>query len=243
MITSHLQILFISTVVATSVGQNLVPNASFEEVTQSFCGDFATVERFEAVVTEWTLPTLSRPRLSDKDTAPDCWNHISNADLIQPHTGRRMVLMFFGSEFNYRNYLQVNLLSPLKPNQEYYTEVWIRIAKGTNWVCNNVGLYFSDSLVRIKTDTASHFQNAPFFGVLPFVPQVNHTEIVSDTLDWVCLKASFTATSKAKHLLIGNFFTDENTICQPIGNSNSQRQAFYYVDDIYVGRAPNRNND
>ena len=237
MIASRHQILMVCAVVTVSAAQNLVPNPGFEEVNQNYCGDFGKVEQFEATMKNWILPTRATPRISDMDVTPGCWNYIGDSDFIRPRSGRRMILLNFFSGSNYRSYLEVPLVEELKEGKRYHTEIWVHLLVNQERACNNIGLYFSDTLVRVQLDKSSPFENAPFMRVLPFDPQVNHTQIVSDTSGWVCLKSSFIAKARAKYLLIGNFFPDEQTNTQGTRNNTPplKNGVFYQIDDVYVG--------
>ena len=89
-------------------------------------------------------------------------------------------------------------------------------------------MYFSDTLIRDST----------IFN-LNLTPQVNFLEVVKNASNWVCLESSFKAKSRAKYLLIGNFFTNENTHTEKTMESSfSDEATFYYLDDIYVGNKP-----
>ncbi|MEP2671331.1 MAG: hypothetical protein ABJH04_20175 [Cyclobacteriaceae bacterium] len=219
--------------------QNLVPNSSFEEVHQSFCGDFSSTLQFEMSLKDWVLPTSSKPRISDKSVSPSCWNFIGEMDEVQPHSGIRMALLCFFSDSNYRSYVEVPLTLELEKGRTYYTEVWVHSYPDQSKVSNNIGLHFSDSLIRSYRDTTSIITNLPFMGVLSVEPQVNHSEILRTTSKWICLKTSFVAKSNAKYLIIGNFYNDEETDTLPNSDINTNSNSvFYYIDDVYVGLKP-----
>jgi len=194
--TICIQALLICATVTLSFAQNLVPNPSFEQVNQNYCGDFALPEQFEATMKYWILATRAKPRISDKDAGPGCWNYVSDSDPIQPHSGKRMILLNLHSGASFRPYLEVALLEPLEDGKEYFTEVWVHSIQD-HQEKSNIGLYFSDSLVRVRFDKLSYLDRIPFMRGLPFNPQINHTEVVSYINKWVCLKASFIAKSRA----------------------------------------------
>jgi hypothetical protein len=127
----------------------------------------------------------------------------------------------------------VELSEPLKPKKIYYTEVWVRVSSFYQYTCNNVGLYFSDTLVKDNT-----------INILPFKPQVNYASVISDTTQWVCLRGSFKATSKSKYLIIGNFYTNQETTYERIRIAEPDFTAvFYDIDDVYVGLTPRKEDN
>lgn len=100
-------------------------------------------------------------------------------------------------------------------------------------------MYFSEVPIKLDYVDDHESKNLPFMRVLQLSPQVNHTHIVSDTTGWVCLRATFTAKTKAKFLVIGNFFSDKNTSVQNIRNeAPAGNGVFYRIDDVYVGLTP-----
>lgn len=224
--------------VSTPRGFNLVPNSSFEEIAFSHCGDFGSYRQFEGAIKNWLLPTQATPRIADMDVEPHCYNFVSSSDSLRPHTGQRMVLLAFFSESAYRSYLEIRLEEPLVKGRKYYTEVWVQM-NNRALACNNIGLLFSDTLIRVQFDTTSRIRNVPFMGTLRFVPQVNHGQVVSDAYGWICLKASFIADSRYEYLLIGNFFSNDQTITQknPVLSAVTTG-IFYFLDDVYVGDRP-----
>lgn len=227
-IFSLLGIIFLKTVSS----QNLVPNPSFEEVNFDFCGLFPSAEKFEASNKYWTVPTRLRPEIYSQVVNPSCWNYISGRRLI-PKTGKRTASILISSSNNTRSYLQVLLKEKLQIGKIYYTEVFISLPKNAAWGCNNFGLYFSDTLIRQHGIMDIYNLN--------FKPQVNHSEILSDTTEWTSLRGEFKATTNASYLLIGNFFDSANTKIMPIRNnrrSNERPIVFIHIDDVYVGENP-----
>lgn len=242
MISQRLQIVLACLVATASAAQNLVPNPGFEAGGRVGCNG-ATPEQFETAMKEWFLPTRARATIYDIGIKPGCVGYVRKNDFIQPHSGRRMMDLCFRSGSNYRTYLEVALAKELIVGKKYHTEIWVHATEGK--ACNNIGMYFSEILVSLQYRDEGSLEeglvaeDVPFMGVSPLTPQVNHAQIVSDTSRWVCLKATFTAITKARYLVIGNFFSDKNTSAQ-----NTRKDApvkggvFYRIDDVYVGLTP-----
>jgi hypothetical protein len=218
--------------------QNVVPNPSFEDVNYDHCGLFPTPEKFESATKNWFVPTMARPNIESKMVSPHCWNYIPDDYPIQPRTGKRMASLCFYSEKdkNFRSYLEVQLVEELKPNKRYFIQIWVHLSHRAKFASNNIGLFFSDTLIKVEHDKHPAILNLPFVRSLPFSPQINFKEIVSDTSNWVCLEASFVPKSAAKFLLIGNFFEDKETEIKNIrSGENLESAIFYHIDDIFIG--------
>lgn len=207
--------------ISTVEAQNLVPNWSFEEVNFDFCGLAPTVDKFESSTKCWLVPTDSRPSIDSKDLDPSCWNYLK----IDAKSGKRVAVILGYANKNFRSYLQVPLRERLKAGRVYQTEVFVRIFTGSKSACNNIGLYFSDTLIKEKIRTN-----------LSFEPQVNHREVLKDTVSWISIKGKFKATSSAKYLLIGNFYDNENTKVERIRHTAGidPGAIFYFIDDVFV---------
>ena len=130
-----------------------------------------------------------------------------------------------GRDDDYREYIQIRLKEPLVQNKSYYVSFYILRAGNQFHASNNIGVHFSAEAIKRPRD---------FFGLLPFTPQINETEIVSDTESWHLVSGCFTAESDASYMTIGNFFPGEETDTLR-GRGDEFFFAYYYIDDIFVG--------
>jgi hypothetical protein len=205
--------------------QNLVPNPSFEDVNFNFCGLFPTVNKFEESNKNWLVPTSALPEIVSEAISLSCWNYVAPNSNNSPRTGKRAAVILIYDKRNFRSYLQVKLNAELEKNKIYYTEVFVRIDKHAKSTCNNLGLYFSDTLVRENVRSNLNFK-----------PQVNHNEVLRDTASWISLKGKFKATSNAKYLLIGNFYDNESTRIERIRHASEfdPGAVFLFIDDVSV---------
>ncbi len=62
--------------------------------------------------------------------------------------------------------------------------------------------------------------------------QIYTNQVISDTLNWTTIKASFTADSNYKYVSIGSFFDYANSDTTKVYNGNGINSAYYYFDDI-----------
>jgi hypothetical protein len=72
----------------------------------------------------------------------------------------------------------------------------------------------------------------PFF--IHYIPQVENTTILSDSLGWTKISGVFTATGGENILTIGNFRDDTSTNSMFVKNSPAFPASYYYIDDVSV---------
>ncbi len=202
--------------------QNLVPNPGFEIIDTCYLhqGAFGS-----AYVTFWDSPTWG---------SPDAFNICSispiNATGVPnnyfgfqyPHSGNGYAGAGFCNTHNYREYIQVKLDSSLVAHQEYCASYYVVSGNYTKMVSNNFGMYFSNIHTYIPS----------FNGVLSATPQINDTNIVSDTLNWTLIYGHFTAQGGERYLIIGNFYSDSLT--DTVHLNGTDNESYYYIDDINV---------
>ena len=215
-IKSFLVLLFISNV---SVSQNLVPNPSFEIDTNCHNGYITTA-------VPWDAPT---------NGTPDLYNSCSNVVLFQAgvptnnfgfqyaHTGNGYAGAGLFCFLTYFEYLQVKLDTDLIANRTYCASFYVSLANSSSFALKNIGMYFSNSHT---------FQ--PILSNLNFIPQIIHSGFVTDTLNWVQIKGSYTAVGGERYIIIGNF--DPSTAADTIrvGPQPYMRCPYYYIDDVDV---------
>lgn len=124
---------------------------------------------------------------------------------------------------NYREFIGTHLLSSLVINQKYFFSFYTNFANTRNVAiaANKIGLRFST----VPFDSCCH-------------PPINNfahlytDSIVSDSISWTRLSASFIADSAYNYVTIGNFFDDAHT--DTLILSQFPGYAYYYIDDVCV---------
>lgn len=208
--------------------QNLVPNPSFEEIDSLPCdiisGDTGTPTVTD-YVRDWSVPTGASTDIFSALIDDNCMIRQLFQDRV-PRSGNNMtgIFTFVDGDFDYREYLQVPLQRPLIQGQSYYASMYVLRDRTREFATNNLGMYFSETEVK---------QPIEFRGVLPFVPQVNETEIITNTEEWYLVSGCFTAETNANYLLLGNFFAKEET--DTLFVQEHEFDAYYFIDDVYVG--------
>jgi hypothetical protein len=215
-------IIVLSFISALSVGQNLVPNHSFEEIV-TCPTDFSQL----LYAPPWTLPpntTGTNDLYNACDTfhvgVPTNYTGYQNA-----HTGVGYAGFFAWGGPNLREYLQVQLTSPLVAGEKYYVEMYVSPSEEYGIAIDALGIYLSANAV---AGSGNWFP-------LPYTPQISNpaNSIISDSLNWTCISGSYTAAGGENYLTIGNFKNDVSTDTL-LFNPPGWYRAYYYIDDVSV---------
>ncbi len=202
-----------------SESQNIVPNASFEILDS--CNITLSGGIYYGNYPSWNSPTDGTADGFNNCTPNLSFSMPSNGFGFQyPHSGNG----YAGGAFyamNFREFLQVRLDTSLIANQQYCASVYVSLANRSQLPCNNIGMYFSSALTYIPTTS-----------YLNFVPQINDTNIVSDTSGWTLIYGHFTATGGERYLIIGNFYSDSLT--DTLHMNGNFPGAYYFLDDVNV---------
>ncbi len=124
---------------------------------------------------------------------------------------------------NYREFIEIQLSSPLIQNSKYCVEFFVSHAE-TQRSINTLGCLFTvDSFL---TDSSRQ--------EIFLIPQIENKQgIISDTENWTKISGQFTSIGGERFLTIGNFRNDSKT-------SVVQTQTwgwdfpYYYIDDVSV---------
>lgn len=215
-------ILFVTSINA----QNLVQNPSFE--TYSNCpGDLEQINR----ATYWNRPanttgtpdyfntcaTLSQVRVPNNGFgSQDSYNGNAYVGII--------TLLLWGSNPDYREYIQTELSSEMIAGQTYYLSFYVSLADATRLASNNMGAVFSVTPINGNGN----------YQPLNIAPHIINQTIITDTTEWTQISGTYVAVGNEKYLTIGNFFTNSQTLSQ-ISNPNAGiGQAYYYIDNVSV---------
>ena len=226
---------------------NLVPNASFENITTCPTGTLYTSEL--PFASSWQNPTQGTPDLfSTCDTTttnggPPFFGVPFNAAGYQsPHTGNN----YAGIEdwepsfhINAREYVQVQLKNSLIKNKKYCTSFYVSLSENSSCATSRLGCFISQLPVSLTTSNN--------INVLPQIEPSFHNYI-SDIGSWTEIKGIYTAMGGENCITIGNFYNDLNTDTLYVGGTYPwNRSSYYYLDDVslveydtaYAGRDTN----
>jgi hypothetical protein len=192
---------------------NLVPNPSFE-----FSISCPASPGLIAICPPWfqTSPTITVDYYNicspGQLGVPNNYNGFQYARTGFAYAG--LVLLAFDNT-PYREYLEVQLLTPLLSGKSYCVEFYVSQADLAINTCDSIAVYFSNDSLLNSNQTTIVCQN-----------QI-HNEIgnsLNDTANWVKVQGQFVAQGGENFMTIGNF-----------NNFNPNAQiAYYYIDDVSV---------
>jgi hypothetical protein len=209
-------------------GQNLVPNASFEEF--EMCPqNGGEIEK----ALGWMNFKLS----------PDYFNSCNNTGLGVPvnvftsftealHGNAYAGFGQIGSTLGHGEILAIELSSPLEIGVSYY--VSLNVARGlpstSNCWANKIGAKFSMN---------GDYLPWPLSSAMPISnsAHIYTDELIEDTQNWTTIDGYFTADSAYRFIVIGNHFQMDslNIVCDQIYQSF---QAYYFLDCVCVSQNP-----
>jgi len=231
-----------------SYSQNLVQNSSFETLSNEPCGITLTSDEFNSNITSWQCANLGTPDIFLTSIEPSCWNFQTNSTYPGPiglkgpqlpHSGEAFVgfYAFTIDGLDQRDYIQIELESPMEIGTSYIVEFYVSLADSTEYSVNNVGAYLSTEAIY-----------TPSTGVLDYEAQVTFPDFIDDTENWVKISDTIVVEENYSFLTIGNFNDDAATTTQANPNGGACvgcYGAYYFIDDVsiisYVPSSVNEN--
>jgi hypothetical protein len=224
--------------VTAAYAQNLVPNPDFEQRDSDFCGIAGTSDLATSLAA-WYSATSGTPDVYFTDIASSCWNFQPNSTYPGPIGIKGSQLPRSGSSMsgigvytiagmNQREYIQIELSSPLIPTGKYLVEYYVSLADYTEFASNNLGVHLSTTAVSNGTN-----------GVLSVNPQFTSTNVIGDTQGWVRVVDTIVANDAHSFLTIGNFENDASTVVEANPTASFEPGmygAYYFIDDVRVER-------
>jgi len=209
------------------IGQNLVPNGSFQDVFG--CPDGGG-QIFKAKT--WKLPTIGTPdvyhmcyRKTDAASVPK-----NRYGFQKPRTGHSYAGLFMlgtGYESDYREYLHCFLTEPLEAGRKY--EVEMHVALGENisrYAIDFFEIYFSKEQVYV--DTKEAIDDVPTFKLR------KEGGGFLDSKEWTVLRRVYKAKGGEKFITIGNFRRLPATKKKLVNANQLGENCYYYVEDILI---------
>jgi hypothetical protein len=124
---------------------------------------------------------------------------------------------------NWNEYIEVALTTTLAANQCYFFEMYISLANNCFRTSDDIGVYFSDTLISGITN----------YLPLPFTPQINFTlGLPADTVNWMLLSGYYLASGNENYLTIGNYKDYFSSNSQVINISAPLDYVYFHVDDV-----------
>lgn len=206
------------------ISQNLVNNYSFEEFYD------CPGHQGQFYVDYWFVTPNSSS--SSPDYFNDCSPENTQSDVPEnivgfqyPYEGEGYAGIFcYGNNSGQREYIEIQLSSPLVENQEYEFSMQVSLPERFGKGINNLGALFTDYLVE------GNGSGEPL--LIEANPQVKAVDPITDKENWTQITGTFIAVGGEEYLTIGNFFTDEDTVAVYVPGGDLNSWSFYYIDSV-----------
>lgn len=200
--------------------QNLVPNGDFEA--------YATCPGVLSQLNQalpWFSPTNATPDYFNQCSSPlFAGVPINFIGFQNAHSGIGYAgIIQYEQNSTYNEYIEVPLTAPLNVNICYHFEMYINLANRSMFKTDDIGVYFSDTA----------YTDYTMDSVIPLTPQViNSVGSFPDTVNWMQISGTYTATGGESYLIIGNFNDTTNTNVVVANNAFIFTYAYIYIDDV-----------
>ncbi len=225
----RLYVFLFCTALYGQVNNNLIDNDSFENFTtcpnnlgEYYYANFWTIKP----TPNSTVDFFNSCTTNSSITIPT-----NNYGWQSPKTGSNyMGLYVYSNNFTVREYLEQQLVIPLKSGKSYCISYYVSLAEVSRWAISNLGVCFTSNIL----------QNTQPFppNDLYLTPSIENPQIIQDTLNWIKLGGVYNASGNENFITIGNFRNDNNTNLSQIkpllSPTLAANIAYYYIDDISV---------
>ena len=227
---THLLILLLIGIFADALGQNLVPNPSFEDFPR--CPGSYSRTKSEFRMNAWYAANEGTPDAynacaSGEGGVPYNWAGVSEAYDGKGYAG---IYLWLGLR-EFREYVQCSLSAPLISDTTYIVSFRFRLSSYSRYVCDRIGLHLSDSALSSRHDRA--------WNIRPTLSVIADSVLTIRTGLWETGEMEYRAKGGEQFVTIGNFDGDENTGTYKIMHRPDQEDmvkdaAYYYIDDVSV---------
>lgn len=218
-------------------GPNLVPNPSFEDRRPNVAlpkEDSDGSAAFRLTILDWMSPTYTTPDWIIMPPSVAAAAKRKGESVNEAHTGFKMVGILTHNPISersdtYREYIQVKLKEPTKPNKEYYYEFWVCRHVNSKFASNNIGIFLSPAPIT-RNDAENKWSP-----ILDVVPDKNVKTVINENkIEWVRVSGTVTPKNACSFVIIGNFFDNNALIMKEVNPAGIFQNSYYLIDDVAI---------
>jgi hypothetical protein len=128
---------------------------------------------------------------------------------------------------NKRGYPRNRLKQLLKANTDYCFSMYVNLANNSSYAIGSLGVYFGSFMLDTIQQCA-----VPLNYITPHLSNPP-TNFITDTVKWILIRGSYTASGNEKYAMLGNFKNDINTDTVFVNPTYlPQHAASYLYDDV-----------
>ena len=208
-------------------GQNLVPNASFEdyETCPPYPGQIHLAQYWDSPNNLTTDYFHACAPPSDGASVPENLLGRQTPHSGLAYAGIRTWLPIIPGNPPYREYLAVQLQEPLQKDQRYEVQFWVSVAEKSHYLSDDIGLFLSEV----------PFGLAPIYDLTPIVRQPEGL-ILDNKETWTRISGAYQARGGEAYLMIGNVLPDSLITLEKV--KVDEPAVYYYIDDVFVQPCP-----
>lgn len=220
---------------------NLVYNPSFEEYRD--CPRKIDALGTLTIVDAWYQPTAGSADYYNVCGSRDCGVPKNKLGIQDAHFGNGFCGIYC-SKTDYREYLQTQLIEPLKAGEMYRVSFYVSLSEYSSGSVATIGALFTED--RISDTVRSVLMNKELRSLAQgvsqtvssyFEPQVvnDYDRVLTDTKSWMQVSGVFTAKGGEKFMTIGNFYpASQSNVVDLDSLTYLLPGAYYYIDDVSV---------
>ena len=215
------------------VGQNLVPNPGFDELTDCPSGRHQIELAFPwSNANNGTADIFNICATNERFRIP--YGSLHNPGGYQPvrsGNGYAGIRVYHNgiSAFNTIEYLQAPLTTYLKKDQQYFIDFFISVdlSPSSFWIyTKSIGLAFSDTLYYEEISTGE---------ALSLNPSIEYQgDFIRDTMNWTRISGCYTAKGGEAFIIIGNFKNTADTEVIVEDPRVFPYAQYFFIEDVRV---------
>lgn len=210
--------------------QNLVPNPGFEQYDTCPTGVSTSWDSQIEKCNSWYAPSAGTSDFFNSCSPISGGANVPNSAFgyQNSYDGDGMlgiILTIEEGELSYFEYVQAKLIQPLESGRTYEISFRVNLANGSDYAVGSVGAWLSNS-------TVTSLNWTPIFSATPSIS--NNTGILSDTTNWMEVKANYLSNGGEEYITIG-YYTDtlspDTLRINPIAVTTTI-YSYYYIDGL-----------